>query len=157
MPEHEKGGMGRLSFFLLLSQAKIATLRGEIERLRRLSRARPTFHAGVNPSYPGENAVMRILKLLLGILLFFLLFGFAIKNGHHVDVFFFFEKEWSVPLIFILLTVFAVGALLGVIAPVLSLLARRREISRLRRELARAERGQETRAENTAVTSKKAA
>ena len=31
MPEYEKGGMGRLSFFLRLSQAKITALRGEIE------------------------------------------------------------------------------------------------------------------------------
>lgn len=100
---------------------------------------------------------MRILKLLLGILLFFVLFGFAIKNGHHVDVFFFFDKEWSVPLIFILLAVFAVGALLGVIAPVVSLLARRREISRLRRELARVERERDANAVVVApVTDQKA-
>ncbi len=83
---------------------------------------------------------MRILIWVLRILLFFLLFGFAVKNDQLVDVHFFFESQWSLPLVFVILAAFAAGAILGVTATFASLLGKRREISRLRRDLARAER-----------------
>jgi putative membrane protein len=87
-----------------------------------------------------EDHSMRILMWVLRILLFFLLFGFAVKNDHSVDVFFFFGSDWTLPLVFVILAAFAAGAILGVTATFASLLGKRREISRLRRELSRAER-----------------
>lgn len=83
---------------------------------------------------------MRILMWALRILLFFLLFGFAVKNDQLVELRFFFGSEWSLPLVFVILAAFAAGAVLGVTATFASLLGKRREISRLRREVARFER-----------------
>lgn len=84
------------------------------------------------------RAVMWILRLLL----FFFLFGFAVKNDDLVSLQFFFGGEWRLPLVFVILIAFAAGALLGVTATFASLLRQRREIGRLRRQLARAERDQ---------------
>ncbi|MDR0563614.1 MAG: LapA family protein [Azoarcus sp.] len=81
---------------------------------------------------------MRTFIWIIRFILFFLLFCFAIKNVHVVDLNFFFNKQWHLPLVFIILVVFAVGALLGVTATVTSLLRQRREISRLTKQLDRA-------------------
>ncbi|THF65772.1 LapA family protein [Pseudothauera nasutitermitis] len=83
---------------------------------------------------------MRLVLWILRLLLFFLLFGFAVKNDHLVRLHFFFGAEWELPLVFVILVVFAGGALLGVTATFGSLLRQRREIGRLRRQLARTER-----------------
>jgi len=82
---------------------------------------------------------MRALVWFVRFVLFILLFGFAVKNDHVVDLHFFFGKLWSFPLVFIILVAFAVGALMGVTATITSLLRQRHEISRLRKQLSRAE------------------
>ena len=82
---------------------------------------------------------MRVLVWIIRFLLFVLLFGFAVKNAHVVELRFFFGKTWSSQLVFIILVTFAVGALIGVTATITSLLRQRHEISRLRKQLARAE------------------
>lgn len=83
---------------------------------------------------------MRILMWAVRLLLFFLLFGFAVKNDQLVDLHFFFGSEWSLPLVFVILAAFAAGAVLGVTATFASLLGKQREIGRLRRDVARLER-----------------
>ena len=83
---------------------------------------------------------MRTVIWLFRLLLFFLLFGFAVKNDHLANLRFFFGVEWQLPIVFIILIGFAAGALLGMTATFTSLLGQRREISRLRRQLERAER-----------------
>ncbi len=83
---------------------------------------------------------MRIVMWILRLLLFFFLFGFAVKNDHLVQLNFFFGAEWQLPLVFVILVTFAAGALLGITATFGSLLRQRREIGRLRRQLARVER-----------------
>jgi len=83
---------------------------------------------------------MRILMWAVRLLLFFFLFGFAVKNDQLVDLHFFFGSEWSLPLVFVILAAFAAGAVLGVTATFASLLGKQREIGRLRREVARLER-----------------
>lgn len=85
---------------------------------------------------------MRIVMWLLRFLLFFLLFGFAVKNDHLASLRFFFGGEWQLPVVFVILVSFSAGALLGITATFASLLRQRREISRLRRQLLRAERSQ---------------
>jgi len=82
---------------------------------------------------------MRALVWFVRFILFILLFGFAVKNDHVVDLHFFFGNQWRFQLVFIILVAFAVGALMGVTATITSLLRQRREISRLRKQLARAE------------------
>lgn len=83
---------------------------------------------------------MRAIIWSIRLLLFFLLFGFAIKNDHLVTLNFFFGSQWQLPLVFVILVSFAAGALMGVTATLASLVRQRREISRLRRQLELAER-----------------
>lgn len=83
---------------------------------------------------------MRAIIWIIRLLLFFLLFGFAIKNDHLVTLNFFFGVQWQLPLVFVILVTFAAGALIGVTATLASMMRQRREISRLRRQLERAER-----------------
>ncbi|PTD97295.1 LapA family protein [Pseudothauera lacus] len=83
---------------------------------------------------------MRLLMWVLRLLLFFLLFGFAVKNDHLVRLYFYFGAEWELPLVFVILVMFTAGALLGVTATFGALLRQRREIGRLRRQIARSER-----------------
>ncbi|MGD9869778.1 MAG: lipopolysaccharide assembly LapA domain-containing protein [Thauera sp.] len=83
---------------------------------------------------------MRAIIWFIRLLLFFLLFGFAIKNDHLVTLNFFFGSQWQLPLVFVILVSFAAGALMGVTATIASLVRQRREISRLRRQLELAER-----------------
>ena len=85
---------------------------------------------------------MRALIWPLRLLLFFLLFGFAVKNDHLANLYFFFGGQWQLPLVFVILLSFAAGALLGVTATFASLLRKHREIRRLRRQVERMERGQ---------------
>lgn len=85
-------------------------------------------------------ARMRAIMWFIRILLFILLFGFAIKNDHLATLNFYFGGQWQLPLVFVILVSFAAGALLGVTATFASLLRQRREISHLRRQLERAER-----------------
>ncbi|MCL2161828.1 MAG: LapA family protein [Betaproteobacteria bacterium] len=93
---------------------------------------------------------MRALVWIIRFLLFVLLFGFAVKNDHVVELRFFFGKSWSFQLVFIILVAFAVGALMGVTATITSLLRQRHEISRLRKQLARAEHAAEQASDDAA-------
>ena len=80
---------------------------------------------------------MRIVMWIIRLLLFFFLFGFAVKNDHLVSLQFFLGSQWQMPLVFVILVAFAAGALLGVTATFGSLLRQRREIGRLRKQLDR--------------------
>ncbi|MFN3986947.1 MAG: lipopolysaccharide assembly LapA domain-containing protein [Rhodocyclaceae bacterium] len=80
---------------------------------------------------------MRIVIWALRIVLFLVLFGFAVKNDQLVELKFFFGNEWQLPLVFVILVAFAAGALLGVTSTFASLLRSRREIGRLRRDLSK--------------------
>lgn len=81
--------------------------------------------------------LMRAIIWFIRLLLFVLLFGFAIKNDHLATLNFYFGGQWQLPLVFIILASFAAGAVLGVTATFASLLRQRREIARLRRQLER--------------------
>lgn len=83
---------------------------------------------------------MRILMWTLRVLLFLLLFGFAVKNDQLVTLYFFFGSEWQMPLVFVILAAFAAGAVIGVTSTFASLLRYRREVGRLRRDLNKVER-----------------
>lgn len=81
---------------------------------------------------------MRILMWVVRLVLFFILFGFAVKNDQLVNLNFFFGQEWQMPLVFVILAAFAAGAMLGVTSTFASLLRNRREIGKLRRDAVRA-------------------
>lgn len=82
---------------------------------------------------------MRLLIWAVRLLLFFLLFGFAVKNDQLVTLNFFFRSEWQLPLVFVILAAFAAGSLLGVTATFASLLSYRREAGRYRKSAVKAE------------------
>lgn len=82
---------------------------------------------------------MRIITWIIRLAIFLVLFGFAIKNDHLVTVNFYVETQWQVSLVIVILIAFAIGGLVGFFASLAARLRQRREISRLRRELKRAE------------------
>ena len=77
---------------------------------------------------------MRYLRWILWILLFVLLFGFALKNTDAVVVRYFLGWEWRPPLSLALFVFFAAGVVLGVLAGTVALYRQRRELVELRRE-----------------------
>ena len=69
---------------------------------------------------------MRILSWFLRLVLFLLLFGLALNNLEPVTLHLLFGTEWRTPMIVLLLAVFALGAVLGVLALMPSWLRHRR-------------------------------
>jgi uncharacterized integral membrane protein len=79
---------------------------------------------------------MRYISWLFQMFLFIILLGFALKNGQPVTLHYFFGYEWQSSLVIALLLFFAVGAGLGILATLGIWLRQRREIFRLKSELA---------------------
>jgi len=79
---------------------------------------------------------MRILLLLLKIVVFLLMFGFAFRNTDSVVVHYFPGGEWQAPLVLVLLAFFGTGIAAGVMASLGIIVRQRREIRSLRREAA---------------------
>jgi len=73
---------------------------------------------------------MKIISTLVGIVLFILFFGFALKNTQEVDLHLFLNYELRGPLVLLLLAFFAAGAALGVLALTPSIVRQRREATR---------------------------
>lgn len=78
---------------------------------------------------------MRYISWTLRILLFLLLFGFALKNTDPVMVRFYLGSQWEAPLAMVVLVFFGVGAVAGVIACLTHVYRQRREILQLRKEV----------------------
>lgn len=76
---------------------------------------------------------MKLIVWAVRLVLFFLLFGFAIKNDGMTQLAFFFGMTFELPLVYIILGAFAAGALIGVSATFGTLLRQRMERGRLRR------------------------
>jgi len=81
---------------------------------------------------------MRILLLLLKIVVFLLMLGFAFRNTDSVVVHYFPGAEWQAPLVLVLLVFFGIGIAAGVTASLGVIVRQRREISRLKRGAASA-------------------
>jgi len=83
---------------------------------------------------------MRYLVWILRLVIFVIVLLFALKNTAPVDVGLFAGHVFSqVPLIVVMLTAFVLGVIFGLLMAATGMLRRRREINRLRRELARAQ------------------
>ena len=78
---------------------------------------------------------MLALLWICRIFIFLFLLGFSIKNTDPVSVRFFFDTAWQAPLIIVVLSFFAGGVLLGLLALLGTVFSSRREISKLKREL----------------------
>jgi len=79
---------------------------------------------------------VKYLVWSLRAVIFILLFGLAIKNGASVELRFFLDQSWKAPLSLVLLLAFSGGVVIG-LAAVLGVWARqRRELAKLRAQLA---------------------
>jgi lipopolysaccharide assembly protein A len=76
---------------------------------------------------------VRVLTWAARLAVFLLLVAFAAKNVEPVTLRFYFDQVLRAPLVLVLLGAFALGALLGVLAMLGTVLRQRREISALRR------------------------
>ncbi|RTZ40992.1 LapA family protein [Candidimonas sp. SYP-B2681] len=83
---------------------------------------------------------MRYLVWILRLLVFIVVLMFALKNTGPVDVNFFADHVVTgVPLIVVMLSVFVLGVVFGLLVAAPSVVRRRREANKLRRDLARLE------------------
>ena len=78
---------------------------------------------------------MRYLSWTFRLLLFLLLFGFALKNADPVAVRFFLGARWEASLALVVLVFFGMGVAAGVVAAFSYIYRQRREILQLRKEL----------------------
>jgi lipopolysaccharide assembly protein A len=78
---------------------------------------------------------MRYVFLIIKLVLFLALFGFALKNDETVVLRYYLGHEWHAPLVIYLFIFFGAGAALGILASLSYIYKRRREISFLKREL----------------------
>ena len=73
---------------------------------------------------------MKVLSTILGVILFILFFGFALKNTQEVDLNLFLNYELRGPLVLMLLVAFISGAALGILAVTPTVFRQRRERTR---------------------------
>jgi putative membrane protein len=73
---------------------------------------------------------MKFISTIVGIVLFVLFFGFALKNTQEVDLHFFLNYELRGPLVLMLLAFFVAGAFLGILALTPTVFRHRRETSK---------------------------
>jgi uncharacterized integral membrane protein len=73
---------------------------------------------------------MKFLSTIVGIVLFVLFFGFALKNTQEVDLHMFLHYELRGPLVLMLLGCFVAGAVLGVLALTPTVFRYRRETNK---------------------------
>ena len=82
---------------------------------------------------------MRILVWVLRGVLFVALFGLAIKNDRAVELRFYFDNAWQVPLSLVVLLAFAGGAAVGLTAALGTMASQWRELGQMRVRLKREE------------------
>lgn len=78
---------------------------------------------------------MRYIIWVLRVILFVALLGFTLKNDQPVTLRYFLGYEWNTSLVVVSLCFFAVGATVGILAMLGSVLQQRRELAAAQREL----------------------
>lgn len=78
---------------------------------------------------------MKSLTLVVKVVLFLLLLGFATRNSESVTLRYFLGLEWQAPLSLVILAAFAVGLLTGLLGCSLRLLRNQRELRNLRGQI----------------------
>ena len=73
---------------------------------------------------------MKFVSTIVGVVLFILFFGFALKNTQEVDLHFFLNYELRGPLVLMLLAFFIAGAAFGILALAPTVFRQRRERTR---------------------------
>lgn len=88
---------------------------------------------------------MKILTWAIRLIVFLLLFLFAVVNTEPVTLHFFLDQVWQAPLVIVLLITFAAGAIFGLLSLLGLVYTQKREIARLRKQLPRSPGTGETR------------
>jgi uncharacterized integral membrane protein len=78
---------------------------------------------------------MKLIYPVFGVILFILLLGLAIKNVEPVELHYYLGSVWRAPLSLMLLVSFFAGTLAGVAICVAPLIAQRRRLLQMEREL----------------------
>ncbi|HJV79232.1 MULTISPECIES: LapA family protein [Oxalobacteraceae] len=86
---------------------------------------------------------MKILFRIVAAILFIVFFGFALKNTQEVALRFFFDYEIRGPLVLLLLSFFAGGAALGILAMIPTLFRHRRDLSKHKKTISAMEQERE--------------
>ncbi len=76
---------------------------------------------------------MKPLIWILRIVVFIALFGLAVKNSATIELRFYFDQAWQMPLSLALLVAFVAGVAVGLTAMLASHVMQRRELGKLRR------------------------
>ena len=76
---------------------------------------------------------MKYLIWILRFVVFFALFGLAVKNSATVDLRFYFDRHIDAPLSLVVLGTFVLGVAVGISAAIVTLLRQRHELGRLQR------------------------
>ncbi len=76
-----------------------------------------------------------LFRTALKAAIFFTLFAFTLNNQGDVTVHFFFGRQWTGPLILVVLGAFCIGVMLGIVAMVPRWWRHRREAAQARRAL----------------------
>ena len=82
---------------------------------------------------------MTALTWVIRLIIFAFLTVFAVQNTELVTLTLALDYQWQAPLVIVLLAFFAGGAILGVLSLLGTIFSQRREISRLKRALGKAE------------------
>jgi putative membrane protein len=78
---------------------------------------------------------MRFVTPFLGLILFLLAVGFAIKNSELVTLHYYLGYQWQAPMVVVIFVFFVFGVVAGVAATFSYVFRQRREILGLKREL----------------------
>ncbi|MDP2828152.1 MAG: LapA family protein [Sulfuricellaceae bacterium] len=78
---------------------------------------------------------MRYFSFILGFILFWFAIGFAVKNSELVTLYYYLGYQWQAPLVVVILTVFGIGVGTGLVATLGLIIAQKRNLNRLRKEL----------------------
>ncbi len=78
---------------------------------------------------------MKLFIWMIRFIVFFLLLALAVKNGHFVVFKGFFDREWQVQLIVVVLVAFSLGVIMGVIFPLSAIVRQRRQLALLTKKL----------------------
>jgi lipopolysaccharide assembly protein A len=97
-------------------------------------------------------ALMKILTWLIRGFVFLFILLFAMKNTDPVTLQFYLDHAWTAPLALVLFVALAVGVLLGLVAGLERVVAQRREIISLKRELRMRSTEETRRTESNAAT-----
>lgn len=91
--------------------------------------------AATIPAVPIPISSVQSLTLIVKIVLFLLLLGFAALNSNDVTLRYFLGLEWQAPLSLVILAAFAAGLLIGLLGCSLRLLRSHRELRNLRDQI----------------------